>query len=306
VVSQTTPTATHQYQGHSSSTVTGTVTDSANLSASKTAPVTVADAPPVAALSVTPSSGTAPLTVTADASGSTDPDTTPISSYTFDFGDTTIVTQTTPTAGHQYLGAGNYTVKVTTTDSFGLSSSATATVAVANAPPVAALTVTPSSGTAPLHVTADSSGSIDPDTTPIMTYTFDFGDGSAAVTQASPTAQHTYGSPGTTYTVRVTATDKAGLTGMKTASVTTDALTPALTLTPSSGAAPLAVTADASKSTDADSTPIASYTIDFGDGTVIGPQTAATATHTYPVVGIYVVKLTVTDQGGLRVSVSGS
>src|SRR5207245_1605941 len=155
-----------------------------------------------------------------------------ISSYTFDFGDTTIVTQTTATAGHQYLAAGNYTVKVTTTDSFGLSSSATATVAVANAPPVAALTVTPSSGTAPLTVTADASASTDPDGT-LASYTFDFGDGSAVVTQSAATILHTYTSPGATFTVKVTATDNAGLTSTKTASVTTDALTPALTLTPS-------------------------------------------------------------------------
>src|SRR5262249_5716633 len=49
-----------------------------------------------------------------------------------------------------------------------------------------------------------------------------------------------------------------------------------LTVTPSSGAAPLSVTANASASTDADGT-IASYRFDFGDGTVVGPQSGATA-----------------------------
>src|SRR5207245_7598532 len=115
-------------------------------------------------LSVTPSSGTAPLTVTADASGSTDPDSTPISSYTFDFGDgTTPVTQGTATLTRQYAKAGTYTLKVTVTDTVNPPANATATVTVADAPPVAALSVTPSSGTAPLGVTADASGSSDPD-----------------------------------------------------------------------------------------------------------------------------------------------
>ncbi len=50
-----------------------------------------------------------------------------------------------------------------------------------DAPPSAALSVTPSSGTAPLQVTADASGSTDTDATPIDSYRFDFGDGSAAV-----------------------------------------------------------------------------------------------------------------------------
>ena len=68
-------------------------------------------------------------------------------------------------------------------------------------------------------------------------------------------------------------------------------------MTPASGTAPLAVTADASASS-AGSNPIASYRFDFGDGTVVGPQPGATATHTYAV-GSYTVTLTVTDSIGL-------
>jgi parallel beta-helix repeat protein len=88
------------------------------------------DAPPSAVLSVTPSSGTAPLEVTADASGSTDTDATPIASYTFDFGDGSAVIG--PKAGaaatHAYTTAGTYTVAVTVTDTAGLSSTATTQV----------------------------------------------------------------------------------------------------------------------------------------------------------------------------------
>jgi PKD repeat protein len=74
-------------------------------------------------------------------------------------------------------------------------------------PPVAVLSVSPVSGNAPLLVTADSSGST-VGSTPIASYQFNFGDGSAVVSQAGATAQHTYGSAGT-FTVSVTATDTA-------------------------------------------------------------------------------------------------
>jgi hypothetical protein len=80
--------------------------------------------------------------------------------------------------------------------------------------PVARLTVTPGSGVAPLAVVADASASTDTDATPIATYTFNFGDGTAAVTQASPQASHKFTQTGP-FTVSVTATDTANLTSAK-------------------------------------------------------------------------------------------
>jgi parallel beta-helix repeat protein len=85
---------------------------------------------PTAALAVTPASGTAPVTVTADASGST-AGSSPISSYTFNFGDgTTVGPQAGATASHAYQAAGSYTVTVTATDGNGLTSQATQAVTV--------------------------------------------------------------------------------------------------------------------------------------------------------------------------------
>ena len=85
---------------------------------------------PTAALSVSPASGTAPLQVTADASGST-AGSSPISSYTFDFGDGTIVgPQSGPAANHTFQSAGSYTVTVTATDGNSLTSKATKAVTV--------------------------------------------------------------------------------------------------------------------------------------------------------------------------------
>jgi len=126
------------------------------------------DAAPTARLTLTPTSGVFPLAVHADASASTDPDATPVSSYRFDFGDGTVgAPQTQPTVDHTYTTSGTFTVTVTVTDTAGKSSTAHAQETVRDLPPTANLTVTPTIGSLPLLVTADASASSDSDATPI-------------------------------------------------------------------------------------------------------------------------------------------
>ncbi|MDQ1600744.1 MAG: hypothetical protein QOD68_2218, partial [Actinomycetota bacterium] len=90
-----------------------------------------------------------------------------------------------------------------------------------NYAPHAALTLSPTTVAVPPSgkVTADASASTDVDSAGIATYTFDFGDGSPAVTQPTAVATHSYTTPGT-YTVTLTVTDTAGLTGTATATET--------------------------------------------------------------------------------------
>src|SRR5437870_8034706 len=92
-----------------------------------------------------------------------------------------------------------------------------------NTAPTAVLTATPTSGTTPLTVNFDGSGSYDPDTAPppdtIASYTFNFGDGSAAVTQSTPTISHTYNAAGN-YAATLRVTDSRGATSTNTAEVT--------------------------------------------------------------------------------------
>ena len=88
-----------------------------------------------------------------------------------------------------------------------------------DSPPTARLTVSPSSGIAPVTVTADASASTDSDATPIATYTFDFGDGTSTVTQSSAQAAHTYTRTGT-FTVTVTVRDTANLSATASQKVT--------------------------------------------------------------------------------------
>jgi PKD repeat protein len=66
-----------------------------------------------------------------------------------------------------------------------------------NSPPAAVLTANPTSGNVPLTVNFDGSGSTDPDAGDRLTYTFNFGDGSAPATQDSPMITHVYSQVGT-------------------------------------------------------------------------------------------------------------
>jgi PKD repeat protein len=72
--------------------------------------------------------------------------------------------------------------------------------------PQAVLVASVLSGPAPLVVDFDASGSTTPAAGGITSYTFDFGDGTAPVTQATPTVQHTYTKTGS-YTATLTVTD---------------------------------------------------------------------------------------------------
>ncbi|HYS03627.1 MAG TPA: PKD domain-containing protein [Candidatus Dormibacteraeota bacterium] len=83
-------------------------------------------------------------------------------------------------------------------------------------PPVAVLQATPNTGCAPLSVTFDGSQSYDPDGDAIVSYRFDFGDGSAPVTQSSPTTTHAYGTAGD-YSATLQVTCSRDAVGSKTA-----------------------------------------------------------------------------------------
>ncbi len=291
-------TAGHTYTASGTYTVTLTVTDSVGLTSTATVTVTVSAGPPTAALSLSANSGAAPVAIGADASGSA-AGSSPIATYSFGWGDgTSTGPQSAATASHTYTNGGTYTVTVTVTDSDGSSAQATQQVVVTVLPPSAALSVSPSSGTAPLPVSADASGSTG-GSTPIASYKFVWGDGSTTGPQSAATANHTYSSAGN-YTVTSTVTDTDGTTATTTQQVSVTNVTPpnaALLVSPVLGVAPLPVSVDASGST-AGSSPIASYSFDWGDGTSTGPQSAATANHTYASAGNYTVTVTVTDTDG--------
>ena len=113
---------------------------------------------------------------------------------------------------------GPHGVTFTAANSLVGSASTILNVVASNQPPIPALVVTPPGGVGPLSVTADASGSFDPDGR-IVSYQFNFGDGTAVGPQSGPTATHTYVAIGT-WPLTMTVTDDIGASALIAASVT--------------------------------------------------------------------------------------
>jgi PKD repeat protein len=169
----------------------------------------------LAVLSVSPSSGRVGRTVFwADGCSSQSPVSFGIRTWEFDWGDGS---RTGPcsscTASHTYSGVGAWTVRLNVCNynnrCSGFQSPQTVNV-TANSPPVARITTRPNPSLPLLAVTADASGSSDPDGW-ITSYCFDWGDGSAPTCGGSSSATHAYLLQGN-YGVTVTVTDNDGAT----------------------------------------------------------------------------------------------
>jgi PKD repeat protein len=150
-------------------------------------------AAPVAFFTANPDSGPAPLTVQF-----TDTSTGSITNYDWDFGDGTKSTDTNPS--HTYKIPGTYLVTLTVAG-LDFSSSKTATVNVADAPPVAHFVPSPPRGREPLTVQFT-----DASTGTIASYSWSFGDGGSS-TERDP--GYTYFNPGK-YTVTLTVSGPKG------------------------------------------------------------------------------------------------
>jgi PKD repeat protein len=160
----------------------------------------------------------------------------------------------------QALGTGQHTITIQYWDPSGaVMKDSVAITVTANSPPVAAVSVSPSSGVAPLAVSATVSGT-DGDGT-IVAYSIDWGDGSAATNAAS--GSHSYSAAGN-YVVTGTVTDNGGLSDAATATVAVTSATQPLTISltsPTNGqqvSGMIPVKACASSSN-----PITNYTIYF-------------------------------------------
>lgn len=260
---------------------------------------------PTANFTADPTSGTAPLEISFDASGSTDPDGSVIS-YSWDFGDGG--ESTAKVTSHTYESGGEYTAELTVTDDGGAKSTKDITITVlpGNQPPTASFTMSGTSGSAPFYVNFDASGSNDPDGT-IESYHWNLDDDGA--TGSGITYTYTYNYSGE-YDVELTVTDNEGATTTASTTLTLPLSTesnqsPVASFMASqySGEAPLDIYFDASYSNDPDGT-ITSYQWDFDDGTRAKGETVE---HTFDNSKLsYDVRLTITDDEGAKSSVINS
>lgn len=276
-----------------------TVTDDDGAKDSTIQTIQVDQAVVTASFVANPTSGESPLGVDFDASGSFDPDGESIT-YAWSFGDGS--TGAGLVARHTYHTAGIYAVLLTVRNESGDEDQATATIAVSEAPrpgnasSTASFAAAPSTGEVPLTVSFDASGSSDSDGH-ITGYQWVFGDGESG---SGATTSHAYADPGT-YEVWLMVTDNNGATDTAittiqavTAPVVNTPPTASFTALPASGIAPLAVSFNASGSSDSDGS-IASYAWAFGDG---GNSSGVAPSHTYNSAGAYIAQLTVTDDDG--------
>ena len=230
----------------------------------------------VANFSGSPTSGVAPLTVSfADAS------TGGPTGWSWSFGDGATSTQQNPS--HVYASVGTYSVSLTVTGPANSDTLTRAGYIVVNEPaPVAALTGTPTSGTAPLVVSFSdaSSGTV-------TAWNWDFGDGNSSTLQ---NPSHTYAALGS-YTVTLTVSGPGGSdTQTRLNYITVNSpVTAGFTGTPTSGVSPLTVSFQ-----DASGGGPTSWAWDFGDGST---STQQNPSHVYAA-GTYSVTLTVSGPGG--------
>ena len=293
-------TPSHTYAQAGDFTVTLTVSDGRGGTTSGTATAHIVPTPPVnqppTANAGGPYNGTVGQAVAFSGSG-TDPDSDPLT-FSWNFGDGTPAA-TGPTPSHTYAQAGDFTVTLTVSDGRGGTTSATATAHIVPTPPVnqppTANAGGPYNGTVGQPVAFSGSGT-DPDNDP-LTFSWNFGDGTAAATGATPS--HTYAQVGD-FTVTLTVSDGRG--GTTTATVTAHIVPTAPVNQPPTANAggPYNGTAGqpvafSGSGADPDNDPL-TFSWNFGDGTPA--VTGATPSHTYAQAGDFTVTLTVNDGRG--------
>jgi large repetitive protein len=212
--------------------------------------------------------------------------------YSWNFGDSTnaVIGQN---ATHTYIDNGNYNVVLTITDKDGVIATETTTVKVDNVLPSIVKINKPAQinegQAAEFSAKATDAGLID-----TLTYSWSFGDGTAAVT--GQTVNHTFTDDGI-YNAVLTVTDKDGGATQQAIEIKVNNVAPTIAsiIKPAQINEGQAVEFKAT-ATDAGVNDTLNYSWNFGDNTnaVIGQN----ATHTFADNGNYNVALTVTDKDG--------
>ena len=215
-------TTTHQFRVAGTFSVTLTVTDPRGASATKANSISVAPpTPPTASFTVSPTPAPTNVDVFFNASASRAVGAgRTITSYAWAFGDGS--TGSGVTTSHRFAGSGTFTITLSVTDDAGATAQATQSLTVGGnaANGLAAFTVTPSSPRVGQQVSFDATTSTPSTGGSIVSYKFNYGDGTEETT-ANPVQSHTYGGVGTVL-VSLETTDSNGKTStaVKTLTIT--------------------------------------------------------------------------------------
>lgn len=209
---------TYQFQAARVYNVALTVTDAAGASATTRTNVTVtAAARPTVAFTFSP---TAPVAgqITAFTATTTVGTNHRISRFDWTWGDGSTTQTSNAATTHSFSSPGSYVVTVVATDDLGQAASSTTTVPVSSG-------VTASFSSSPTNprqgdtIQFNGSPSTAPGGATIKEWTWDFGDGTAPVTEEDATTTHVFTSQ-RTFVVRLTVKDSQGRTGTTTSTIT--------------------------------------------------------------------------------------
>jgi PKD repeat protein len=285
----------HTYNRTGTFNVRLTVTDDIGTTATTTKTVTVGGAAPQADFTFTPSSPRRGQTVTFDASSARAASGRSIAQYAWNFDDGGIAFGVT--APHAFNSTGTFNVRLTITDDIGQTSTVTKPVTVSDAAPSASFTFSPSAPATSQPVTFDASSSAPSPGRTIVSYQWNFDDGT---TGSGRTTTHAF-TTARSHLVRLTVTDDFGNTATTSQTVTVTAGTPPpaptadFTFNPSAPTTNQPVQFDASASRAATGRTITSYAWNFDDGTT---GSGVTVSHAFAQARTYQVRLTVTDDAG--------
>src|SRR3989441_163500 len=283
-------------------TITVNATDAATVVGSNTASITINDIAPTVTV-------TAPASASEGASVSisfTATDDEAISKTCVNFGDGSSVCAASPVS-HVYSTGGvaskAFTITVNATDAAGVTGSNTASITINDLAPVVTITsVSPNPATSGQTVSVAFTAT---DDEAISKTCISWGDGVSACGITSP-ATHIYTvSVGTTFTIKVNATDAAGLTGSATASETVNppGQVPVVTVNaPSPNTANEGQTVTVTWTVSSSATVTASC-INWGDGSsACGLVGTTSASHVYNVGSsasvIFTITVNATNSGG--------
>ncbi len=291
-------TVTHAFSTPSTYTVTLTVLDEFGRAAAATRSVTVVTGTaPTAIFALSPTGPSIDETVFFNASDSTASAGRSIATYSWTFGDGR--TASGVTVSHDYDVAGTYNVTLTVTDNRGASDSTSSSVIVVTGAPTVSFVFSPSAPATGAVVRFDAVASSPAPGRSIVSYDWNFGDGSTAT---GVTTSHSFATAGA-YNVTLTVTDNEGVTNAtsSTVTVTTSAPTASFVFSPVEPGTTTVVQFNAVASSATPGRSIASYVWNFGDGST---ATGVTTTHTFATAGKYNVTLTVTDSDGQTATTS--
>lgn len=282
---------THTFEEPGPHSVVLVVTDSVDLEARATSEVYV-NSEPEAAFSASTTSPTTSMTVTFDATASSDRD-DDIQNYLWDFGDGT--TAQGQVVEHQYGESGNYTATLQVEDGVGNIDS-TATTLNVTAAPEPQFTYEPETPISGATVEFDATASTDPNDD-IESYTWEFGDGTVSNGAVATHSYDIFGEVEVTLTVE----DSAGNTESVSQMIEVQAAPrPDFTVTPAAPTTSDAVEFDASQSADPDDQ-IVGYQWDFGD---MQSGEGEVVEHMFVDPSQYEVMLTTTDAAGNSESIT--